>query len=84
MNIQEATKKAVEIDGYIVKSEEDGKKVIFIKPTNGIDCCVVNVTKNHSRRGWQPTASDLISDEWEVVTEEDFLALSERNSTFLR
>ena len=78
MNIQEATTKAMEIDGYIVGGLHTDK--LFVKPTNTVDRCYLCVDKNHSRRGWQPRASDLISNDWEAVTEEDFLSLSERYS----
>ena len=82
MNIQEAVKKAVEIDGYITGGVAGFKHFIFIKPTDGANCCIVYASKNHSRRGWQPQASDLMSDNWEVVTEEEFLTLSKKNNLF--
>lgn len=78
MNIQEATKKAVEIDGYITGG--GFKNVVFIKPTDGVDCCIAFLNKDNSRRGWEPYASDLISDDWEAVTKEAFLSLSQENS----
>lgn len=82
MNIQDAVKKALEINGYITGSDKHLKNFLFIKPTDGINCCIVCVTKKRSRRGWQPYARDLISDDWEVVTKKDFLTLSKKNELF--
>lgn len=83
MNIQEATKKAIEINGYITGGMNKSlRNFIFIKPTDGINLCILCTDKNHSRRGWQPYASDLLSDNWEVVTEEEFLSLSTKNNLF--
>ena len=78
MNIQEATKKAVVIDGYITGGRKEFKNTVFIKPMDGNGGCIVCINKDNSRRGWQPYAGDLMSDNWEVVTKEDFLSLSLR------
>lgn len=83
MNIVEAVKKAIKVNGYISRKDYKGRNFVFIKPTNGNDCCIICLTKNHSRRGWQPRASDFLSNDWEVFTEADFLSLSEENSPFL-
>lgn len=42
---------------------------IWIQPTNSPDCCIVGseTTSSSPRRGWQPTAEDLVADDWEVV-----------------
>ena len=79
MHINEAVSKAIEIDGYITEGVKDMKSRIFIKPTNRLDCCIVCVTPEYSKKRWNPRANDLISDSWEVVTEEDFLSLSKQN-----
>lgn len=41
---------------------------VKILPTNSPDGCVVeSVTEKAPRRGWQPTAGDLVADDWETV-----------------
>lgn len=68
MNIYEATKLAIEKDCCI--TTEQSKGVMKIKPTNDVECCIImNVDGgNPSKRGWQPTADDLIAMDW-IVTE---------------
>lgn len=41
---------------------------VKIQPTNSPDCCIVesDVSKGIFRI-WQPTAADLVADDWEVV-----------------
>lgn len=37
-------------------------------PTNTPDCCVLtSLATRGPRRGWQPTAGDLIADDWFVT-----------------
>ena len=39
-----------------------------ILPTDSPDCCVAySIAAKSPCRGWQPTAGDLIADDWEVV-----------------
>lgn len=41
---------------------------VKILPTNSPDGCVIkSVTEKITRHGWQPTASDLIADDWETI-----------------
>lgn len=67
MNISEAAKLAVENGKCIITPEF--KRYAKIKPTNGIgNCIVMNVDGSHqSKYGWQPTARDLIRNDWELV-----------------
>ena len=81
MNIQKAVRKAVEMNGYITGTEHFKNKV-FIKPTDTKDLCICCVNKDYSRRGWQPCASDLIADDWDAISEEEFLSLSMQNNIF--
>ena len=38
---------------------------IKIMPTNSPDCCLIcGVNENKPRRRWQPTAEDLIAEDW--------------------
>lgn len=76
MNIQDATKRALLLNGYITGSDKKLRNFLFIKPTDGVNCCIIYVTKDRCCRGWQPHARDLVSNNWEVVTEEEFLQLS--------
>ena len=83
MNIQEATKKAMEIDGYITGGLVGNfNKILVIKPTNTDNLCILCADKNHRCRGWQPCASDLMSDKWETITEKDFEVLSAKCNIF--
>lgn len=42
---------------------------IKIQPTNSPDGCIIESDVNEKRRpGWQPTAADLIADDWIVVS----------------
>lgn len=41
---------------------------VKILPTNSPDCCVVlGVANKNPRKGWQPTAEDLVAEDWETV-----------------
>jgi len=41
---------------------------VKILPTNSPDGCIVeSVSESKPRRGWQPTAGDLVADDWEIV-----------------
>lgn len=74
MYIHEAVKKAMEIDGYVTVGEDDIRyRRLFIKPTNGNDCCILCQTLNEWCRRWQPYADELMSDAWRVATKEEFL-----------
>ena len=81
MNIIEATKKAVEQNGYMTPGDEF-KNVIFIKPTDTCDNCIITGIESPPRRGWQPHAKDLLSNDWEFVTKEEFLSLSKQYIPF--
>lgn len=82
MNICEATKKAVEINGYITRDFKDiPENAVFIKPTDTENNCILTLDISHFRRGWQPCASDLMSESWKVVTEKEFLSLLDSIST---
>lgn len=44
----------------------------LIKPTNSYDCCQLIVVDGGTARGarnWNPTADDLIADDWEIFME---------------
>lgn len=67
INIQEAVKQALEERKYITLPEfEGGAK---IKPTNGRGNCIVMSAdgSNPSKYGWQPSADELMRDDWLIV-----------------
>lgn len=70
MNIQNAIKKALEINGCIKRRNLHHSRTL-IKPTNSYDCCIIFIRnkENQQSRYWNPTADDLIADDWEVITE---------------
>ncbi len=66
MTISEAVKLALKEDKYIKLAGS-----IFrtkIKPTNTSECCIM-ISEHRSKvmPRWNPTADDLVSDDWEVV-----------------
>ncbi len=67
MYIHEAVKKAVEEGGCITTPEFLGDAKI--KPTDGKgNCILMSADGSHpSKYGWQPTASQLMRDDWLVV-----------------
>lgn len=67
MNIQEATKLAVEQNKFITRDEFKG--YIKIQPTNRTGNCIISTTDNSGepRGGWQPHADDLSADDWKVI-----------------
>lgn len=72
MGIQEAVKHAVEKNGYIRRKDLNNMGMwsdTLIRPTNSYDCCIILSKKeNRQSRCWNPTADDLIADDWEVIT----------------
>lgn len=74
MNIQEAVKNALEGNMTIYRESAKGEcEDIYavIKPTNTYDTCLLVVKTiegdKKSCRSWNPTADDLIADDWEVL-----------------
>jgi hypothetical protein len=67
MYIHEAAKKAMDERKYITTPEFAGSTKI--KPTNESGNCVVMMHdgSHPSKYGWQPTANDLIRDDWIIV-----------------
>ncbi|MEH2947070.1 MW1434 family type I TA system toxin [Sporofaciens sp. JLR.KK001] len=76
MNIQEATKKAVEDGGLIYRTstmQANKARHGAVNPTNTYDACILVVmekgVQKKSCRAWNPTADDLLADDWEVAKE---------------
>lgn len=68
MNIQDAVKKALACDGYIVPAQWEGR--IKILPTNTPECCIAFIGDQNSYPRWEPNAADLIADDWTVIQKE--------------
>ena len=68
MFIQEATKKAIEIGGFIARAKWKG--AVRVKPTDDPRGCVLFSAEKAPGPHWQPRADDLVADDWEVTTEE--------------
>lgn len=75
MKIDEATRIALESDGYIRRKSESVYPV-YIRPTDLRDVCmelIVVDPENQTEvrcRWWHPTASDLMADDWEVLLDD--------------
>lgn len=68
MNIAEATKEALEKGlGITRASWRFNNEVICLIPTNTTLCCVMyGVCLEAKSPRWNPSADDLIADDWEV------------------
>ncbi|MBR9213386.1 DUF2829 domain-containing protein [Staphylococcus aureus] len=70
MNIQEATKLAME-KGISIRREKDWKESHRTKilPTNDsfLQCIISNSDGTNLIRYWQPSADDLMANDWEVI-----------------
>lgn len=73
MNIRKATEKALEIHGVMYREEnkrfDDIRAAIAPMDLRGT-CTLMIIQKGNiqkSRRGWEPTAKELISKDWKVA-----------------
>ena len=69
MKISEAVERALEEKKPITRAsylEELGFKIF---PTNSSDCCYITSGngERHPTRCWNPTANDLLADDWKVI-----------------
>lgn len=77
MNICDAVSKALIEGGFIEREAFDNGKLIRelrIKPTNSSATCIIYTLdeKGHQINGcknWNPTAEDLMAEDWRVVKE---------------
>lgn len=76
MHINEAVKQALEVGGEIYRESaklDCSDIYATIKPTNSYDTCILIVkakkSDKRSSRNWNPTADDLIADDWQVIKE---------------
>lgn len=77
MHINEAVKQALEVGGEIYRESaklDYSDIYATIKPTNSYDTCILIImgAKGNKRscRNWNPTAEDLIADDWKVLGNE--------------
>lgn len=76
MKIHEAVKKALEEDALIIRTsarEPESDIYAAIKPTNSYDTCrlvvMIGGKPESACRCWNPTADDLMADDWNVAGE---------------
>lgn len=67
MRISEAILIAMKEGKYIYRVSEIETGPLYIIPTNTIDCCIIiSDSTNEVGKRWNPTANDLIADDWAV------------------
>lgn len=76
MRIYEAVNQAIEASGRIRRKSAVAANIsrhAEIIPTNSYDTCILVIVSDKgtekSCRCWNPTADDLMADDWEVITE---------------
>lgn len=77
MYIHEAVREAVRDNALIIRTsarETESDVYAAIRPTNSYDACLLVVMKdgriNRASRWWNPTADDLMADDWTVIKKE--------------
>ncbi|MCD8920916.1 DUF2829 domain-containing protein [Staphylococcus gallinarum] len=72
MNIQDATKLATKHLVTMTRSEWDTSHKTEILPTNDefLQCIVVGKNGNSITKYWEPSANDLLADDWIVKGQE--------------
>ena len=68
MNLCDAVREAVKVGGCITTPEFHGGAKI--SPTNDIGHCIVSMWDGSkpSKTGWQPSADDILRDDWMLVS----------------
>lgn len=76
MLIHEAVKEALhQGKGLARKNWDESWLYTTIFPTNSSECCIVtNRSAQRSHPRWNPTADDLMADDWKVVGTSDLEA----------
>ena len=76
MYIHEAVREALQKNALIIRaSAKETESDIYsaIRPTNSYDTCLLLVMKgeriDRACRWWNPTADDLMADDWTVIKE---------------
>ena len=72
LNIQEAARRAITESCAMSRKEWDSEYRFRVEPTNTPDLCVCHsFAMKTPGRGWQPSAEDLIADDWYLVGKYD-------------
>lgn len=54
---------------WVKEIEGWSDNVAKIMPTNSVDCCIItSFSARNPCRGWQPTAGDLVAEDW-IITD---------------
>ncbi|OUN68563.1 hypothetical protein B5G11_12415 [Drancourtella sp. An57] len=76
MYIHEAVREALKKNTLIIRAsakETESDTYSAIRPTNSYDTCLLLVMKgeriDRACRWWNPTADDLMADDWTVIKE---------------
>lgn len=73
MKINEAVRKAIDTNTIMYRESVEKKmgRRAYIKPTNSYEACLMIICQGSrvedSSRCWNPTADDLMADDWELV-----------------
>lgn len=73
MFIHEAVKEALKTDGWITRQGVEIFKNLAIKPTNTGFNCVVKARLTREHPCWNPSAEDLMADDWVVLSKDEYL-----------
>ena len=73
MLIHEAVKQALETDSWIIRQNVEVFKYLAIKPTNTGFNCIVKARFTREHPCWNPSAEDLMADDWVVVSGDEYL-----------
>ena len=73
MFIHEAVKEALGANGWIIRQGVEIFKHLAIKPTNTGFNCIVKARLTKESPCWNPSAEDLMADDWVVVSGEEYL-----------
>lgn len=73
MFIHEAVKQALETDGWIVREGIEIFETLAIKPTNTGFNCIVKSRLTKEAPCWNPSAEDLMADDWVVLSKDELL-----------
>lgn len=68
MRIHKAISKAIATGGYIYRKGWPFRAVLM--PKHPKDTIPAKLTDGRIARSWSPTSTDLVADDWEIVTEE--------------
>lgn len=75
MNIRKASELALAIDGYMVRRNKWNR--YKIQPTVTTDGCIlINTKTGESQMRWQPNVYELMADDWEVMSNNNYTIIT--------